>query len=42
MEQIAGITEEDWKHWDKLSAKRASLLEVTVLRMRFIMDQGRS
>ncbi len=41
IEQIAGITEEDWKHWNELSDKaRAPLLEVTVLRMRFIMDQG--
>ena len=42
IEQIAGITEVDWKHWDELSDKaRAPLMETTVLRMRFIMDQGK-
>jgi LuxR family maltose regulon positive regulatory protein len=42
IEQVAGITEEDWKRWVDLSDQaRAALLEVTVMRMRFWMDQGK-
>jgi LuxR family maltose regulon positive regulatory protein len=42
IEQIAGITEDDWKRWDELSDKaRKALVEVTVMRMRFLMDQGK-
>jgi LuxR family maltose regulon positive regulatory protein len=41
IEQIAGIQEEDWNRWDTLSdAAHASLVEVSVMRMRFLMDQG--
>jgi LuxR family maltose regulon positive regulatory protein len=41
IERTAGIAEEDWKHWDELpDGKRRALMEVTVLRMRFTMDQG--
>jgi LuxR family maltose regulon positive regulatory protein len=41
IEQVAGVTEADWQHWDNLSDKqRAALMEVTVMRMRFLMDQG--
>ena len=42
IEQIAGVSEDDWKRWADLSDKaRAALMEVTVMRMRFWMDQGR-
>ena len=41
IEQVAGVTETDWQRWDDLSDKqRAALMEVTVMRMRFLMDQG--
>ncbi len=42
IEQIAGIAVEDWPRWADLSDKaRAALMEVTVMRMRFWMDQGK-
>jgi LuxR family transcriptional regulator, maltose regulon positive regulatory protein len=41
IEQVAGITEEDWPRWADLSEQaQAALMEVTVMRMRFMMDQG--
>ncbi len=41
IEQLAGITEDDWQRWPALSDKaRQALLEVSVMRMRFLMDQG--
>jgi LuxR family transcriptional regulator, maltose regulon positive regulatory protein len=41
IEHVTGIHEEDWNRWDTLSdAARAALMEVTVMRMRFLMDQG--
>ncbi|HTP11816.1 MAG TPA: hypothetical protein VMP08_26360, partial [Anaerolineae bacterium] len=41
IEQITHVTEEDWQRWNDLPGKsRAALMEVTVMRMRFLMDQG--
>ncbi|NTU63395.1 MAG: hypothetical protein HGB05_08325, partial [Chloroflexi bacterium] len=41
IEQVAGITEEDWPRWaDLFEQAQAALMEVTVMRMRFMMDQG--
>jgi LuxR family transcriptional regulator, maltose regulon positive regulatory protein len=41
IEQLAHVTEEDWRQWDDLSdSRRAALMEVSVMRMRFWMDQG--
>lgn len=43
IEQLAHVTEEDWRHWDDLSDnRRAALMEVSVMRMRFWMDQGQA
>jgi LuxR family maltose regulon positive regulatory protein len=42
IEHVAGITEEDWERWADLSdTARAALMEVTIMRMRFVMDQGK-
>jgi LuxR family maltose regulon positive regulatory protein len=41
IEQVAGVTEDNWQRWGDLSNKeRAALMEATVMRMRFLMDQG--
>jgi LuxR family maltose regulon positive regulatory protein len=41
IEHIAGVTEDDWKRWAGLPEQaRKALLEITVMRMRFLMDQG--
>jgi LuxR family transcriptional regulator, maltose regulon positive regulatory protein len=41
IEQVAGIHDDDWTRWTELSSQaRAALMEATVMRMRFVMDQG--
>jgi LuxR family maltose regulon positive regulatory protein len=41
IEQVAGVAEEDWPRWSELSDQaRAALMEASVMRMRFLMDQG--
>ena len=43
IERVAGINEDDWNRWADLSDQaRAVLMEATVMRMRFIIDQGKA
>ncbi len=43
IERVAGINEGDWSRWADLPDQaRAALMEATVMRMRFIIDQGQA
>lgn len=43
IEQAAGIHEDEWNRWTDLSREaRAALVEISVMHMRFAIDQGNS